>query len=336
MAAIRWGILGTGRMAAQMATELRSLREAGAELVAVGSRSYRAAAAFAARFGITRPCGSYLQLAADREIDIVYVATPPSEHAAHMMLCLQSGKAVLCEKPFTTDAAQARQVLDLARQRGLFVMEAMWTRFLPAVLALRRLISERAVGRPELLVGGGAFVPAYDPHSYLFSSRLGGGVLLDCGVYLISLSSLLLGSVRAVHASGDIGVHGVDESNAFILDHAGGARALLYVSMRARRPPDLELVGEHGRIHVGAPVFRPTRLTLSRSDGGNEALEFPIEGSGYHYQIIAAMEAMRRGRLEVADMPWSETLSIVSVMDDIRRQLTPIQSTLEATPPVLP
>jgi len=320
MTTIRWGILGTGRMASTMAQELRSLSGQGAELIAVGSRSPRSAADFAQRFGIPRAYGSYAELASNSHIDAVYIATPPSEHAAHMSMCLESGRSVLCEKPFTVNAAEACQVVQLSRERGLFLMEAMWTRFLPAVETLRRMVADGAIGRPALLIGGGAFVPAYEPDYYLFSSHLGGGVLNDAGVYLVSLSSMLLGEPHAVRASGEFGEHGVDEHAAWILEHAGGARSLLYVSLRARRAPDLEILGSDGNIVVAPPVFRPTRLSVARSTGSTEILDFPIAGSGYGHQLMAAMAAIRRGEREVAAMPLEETLSVMATMDAIRSQ----------------
>lgn len=330
MKPIRWGIFGTGRMAATMAEELLRLESQGARLVAVASRDRQRAEHFATRFNIGAAHASYTELARDGSVDVLYIATPPSEHHAHVALCLQNGKSVLCEKPFTTDAAQARELTELARDRGLFLMEAMWTRFLPACIALRRLVSEGAIGRPQLLIGGGAFIPAYDPDHYLFCARLGGGVLLDAGVYLVSLANMLLGRPHRVHASGDLGAHGVDEHDCFILDHDGGARALLYVSLRARRAPDLELLGDAGRIYIGAPVFRPTRLVLSRPAREDEVLEFPIDGSGHGYQVIAVMDALRADRIETAEMPLEETLSIMTALDEIGRQF--VRADVQARP----
>lgn len=320
---IRWGILGTGRMAALMAQELIGLKSEGAGLVAVASRDADRAGGFARRFDIGTAHASYGGLAQDGAVDIVYIATPPSEHYAQIRLCLEAGKSVLCEKPFTTDAAQAREVIQLARARGLFLMEAMWTRFLPALTALRGLMSGRAIGRPQLLIGGGAFIPAPEPEHYLLCRRLGGGVLLDAGVYLVSLASMLLGPTRRVCASGDIGAHGVDEHDCWILEHEGGARSLLYVSLRARRPPDLEILGDEGRILIAAPVFRPTALILRRASGAEETVEFPLAGSGYGYQLIAAMNAVREGRTQTSEMPLDETLSIMTIMDEIRSQFAP-------------
>ncbi|MBS0417895.1 MAG: Gfo/Idh/MocA family oxidoreductase [Proteobacteria bacterium] len=320
MRPVRWGILGTGRMAAAMAVELQNLRAQGIQLRAVASRSARAATDFASRHGIPSSYGAYPELAEDPGIDIVYVATPPSEHADHMMLCLQNHKAVLCEKPFTLSARQARLVIETARANKLFLMEAMWTRFLPAITDLRGLISRGTLGTINLIISGGAFVPDCPPSYYLLNAALGGGALLDAGVYLVSLSSMLLGAPSRVHAALDLGSGGVDEQDALMLEHDSGAKALLYVSMRSRRAPDMEIVGTQGRILVGAPVFKPSLLTLITHCGSQETREFVINGSGYGYQLLAAADALRNGQTECAIMPLAETLSIMETLDEARRQ----------------
>ena len=317
---IRWGILGTGRMAQTMAAELRLLAPQGAQLVAVGSRSAASAQAFAQRNEIPRAHATHEALAADEDIDAVYVATPPVAHAANVRACLEHGKAVLCEKPFTLNAAEAGDLIALARARGVFLMEAMWTRFLPAVEAIRDLLRRGAIGEVQMIVGGGAFIPEYDPHYYLFSPQLGGGAMLDAGVYLVSMSSMCLGRPQRVLSSGGMSRHGVDDHDFVILEHASGARASLYVSLRAKRSPDLEILGDGGRIHVGAPVFRPTQLTLVSGAQAAKVLDYPIAGTGYGYQAIEVMAALRAGRKESAVMPLDETLSIMETLDEARRQ----------------
>ncbi len=307
-------------MAAVMAAELQALGPQGARLVAVGSRTQAAADSFAKRFGIPRAHGSHEALAADEAIDAVYIASPPVAHAGNMLSCLRHRKAVLCEKPFTTNAAEAREAIDLARTSGVFLMEAMWTRFLPAVRALRELLASGAIGQIQLMIGGGAFVPDPEPGYYLFSPELGGGALLDAGVYLVSMSSMCLGAPQRVLSSAEIGRHGVDDHDVLVLEHAGGARSLLYVSLRARRSPDLEILGDAGRIHVAAPIFKPPRLTLIRDGQEAQTLEYPVSGSGYGYQAVELMEAVRAGRTESAVMPLSETLSIMETLDEARRQ----------------
>jgi predicted dehydrogenase len=318
---VRWGILGTGRMATVMAGELTAMRAEGIELVAVASRNVQSAKSFARRYGIHRAWGSYAELAADAGVDAVYVATPHSLHHDNILACLRGGKAVLCEKPFTLSAPQARAVIDEARGRGLFIMEAMWTRFLPAVVALRKLLQAGAIGRVQMIIGGGAFVPDFGPEHYLLNKDLGGGVLLDAGVYLVSMASMILGTPTRIQASGIIGSLGVDEQDAILLEHANGSAALLYVSLRARRSPDLEILGESGRISIAAPIFKPAKLTVWNKDGVATVTEYPVSGTGYGYQIREAAEALRAGRRESTVMPLDETLSIMQTMDTIRRQI---------------
>ena len=318
---VRWGILGTGRMAARMARELVAMRSEGVALVAVASRSIQAAKAFATQHGIRKAWGDYASLTTDPEVDVIYVATPHSLHQQNMLSCLEGTKAVLCEKPFTIDARQAQAVIESARAKNLFLMEAMWTRFLPAVVALRDLLRSATIGQVQMIVGGGAFVPDATTAPYLLDKALGGGALLDAGVYLVSMASMLLGKPSRIYASGIIGPSGVDEQDAIILDHPIGATALLYISLRTRRAPDLEILGEKGRISVGAPIFKPARLTVSMQDGTSTTTEFPIAGSGYGYQVREVMAALRAGQRESSIMSLDETLSIMQTTDAIREQI---------------
>lgn len=315
---VRWGILGTGRMADTLAREIAGMPAERAQLVAVGSRSAATAEAFARRHGIPHRWTGHLELARDRDVDAVYVATPHGLHFEHALACLEAGKAVLCEKPFTLNAAQAARLVGVARENGLFLMEAMWTRFLPAIIAVRELVAAGTLGRVALVIGGGAFIPAYDPAHYLFDPKLGGGALLDAGVYLVSLASMILGTPARVLSSGRIGQHGVDEQVVVLLDQPGGAQAALYVSLRARRSPDLEIMGERARVRIDAPVFRPQGLTLSRPGEPDARAEYPIEGTGYGPMIEAAITAIRGGRIESEVMPLEETLSIMRTMDQVR------------------
>ncbi|MGH8265072.1 MAG: Gfo/Idh/MocA family protein [Steroidobacterales bacterium] len=321
MTAVRWGILGTGRMAETVAKEFAALRAEGIDLAGVASRSTDKAHAFAGRHGIPKPFGDYAKLAADPGIDAIYIATPHTEHAGNMLSAIAGGKAVLCEKPFTVNARQARIVIDAARSRGTFLMEAMWTRFLPAVSALRELIASGTIGRVQMIVGGGAFLPDRTQAHYLLDKSLAGGALLDAGVYLVSMASMLLGTPTRSQIAGSLGPSGVDEHDAMVFEHAGGAMSLLYISLRTSRAPDLEILGDTGRIHVAAPIFRPTRLTVATTDGKSSVHDYPIAGSGYGYQIREVSEGLRAGRRESAVMPLAESLSIVETMDRLRGQM---------------
>ncbi|MGI9260473.1 MAG: Gfo/Idh/MocA family protein, partial [Woeseiaceae bacterium] len=186
------GILGTGRMAHAFATGIRETDKA--TLVAVGSRNAETAKQFADEFGIIAAHAGYAALAGDPNVDLVYVASPHSLHSEHCLMCLDAGKAVLCEKPFSINAQEARAVIERARKQQLFLMEAMWTRFIPAVCRLRELLEAGAIGETKLLVAGGAYMPEFDPDFYLFRPDLGGGVLLDAGVYLVSIASMIFGA----------------------------------------------------------------------------------------------------------------------------------------------
>jgi predicted dehydrogenase len=308
-------------MAATVAAEMAALGPAGLALAGVASRRYDRAAAFAAQHPGCRPFADDRELFEDPAIDAVYIATPPSEHCRAMLAAIAAGKAVLCEKPFTINAIEAGQVIDAARRRGVFVMEALWSRFLPAYVALRKLLGAGAIGTPQMLVAGGAFVPEPREGHYLLDPKLGGGVLLDAGVYLLSLTSMVLGEPSRIQASIRMGPSGVDEHDAMILDHAGGAVALLYVSLRARRSPDMEILGDRGRLCVASPIFKPARITLWDRQGAESTREYPVSGSGYGYQILAVNEALRAGALESEVMPLAETASIMRSMDAIRRQI---------------
>lgn len=315
---VRWGILGTGRMAGAFATALRALPDA--ELRAVASRSPDAAARFAAAHGIHVGHAGYEALAGDPDIDVVYVATPHARHARDALLCLAAGKAVLLEKPFTINAGEAAAVIAAARGRGLFVMEAMWTRFVPAMVALRRLLAEVAIGTPQLLVAGGAYIPDAAPGHYLLERTLGGGVLLDAGVYLVSLASLIFGAAVDVHGTATLNDDGIDVQDAMALRYAAGGVANLYVSLRARQSPAATLLGSEGRLTVHPPVFCPDRLTLARSGADEQVIEAPHTGSGYQYQAVEVMRCLREGRTESETMPLAESLAIMRTLDELRRR----------------
>ncbi len=316
---IRWGVLGTGRMAEAFARCLKEVEDA--ELVAVGSRASESAAAFAVRHAARNAYAGYEEVAADPEVDVVYIATPHALHRDNTLMSLRSGKAVLCEKPFAINATEAAAMIEEARDRGLFLMEAMWTRYVPAVVKLRELLAEGAIGEVQLIIAGGAYQPAPDPEFYLFRPELGGGVLLDAGVYLVSMASMIFGSPSRIAAVGRLTAQGIDEQEGVLLEHEGGGIANLYVSLRAQSPPDMTLLGSAGRIHVHPPIFAPKRLTLTRYDGDDEILELPFAAEGYQFQAQEVGACLRGGRLQSTVMPLDETLHIMQTMDAIRDQL---------------
>ena len=314
----RWGILGLGSIAGQFAAGLQSVPDA--ELAAVASRTQDKADAFGEKHGAARRYGSYRDLAADPDIDAVYIATPHPMHAEDSILCLEAGKAVLTEKPFTVNAAQARATIDAARANNVFLMEAMWTRFLPVMTKVRELIASGAIGNLRLVQADFGFRADVNPESRLFSPALGGGALLDVGSYCVSLASMLLGTPTQITGVADIGETGVDEQAAMLLKYAGGQIAVLSTAVRTSTPQEAYLVGTAGKIHIPSPWWKPSKLTLSRDGQDAETLALPFEGNGYNYQAMEVARCVRAGQTESPILPQDETLRIMETLDALRAQ----------------
>jgi len=313
---IRWGILGTGVIAHKFATGLKAA--SGAELAAVGSRTQVTADEFGDTFGVPRRHASYEELANDPEIDVIYVSTPHPMHKDNSLLCLNAGKAVLCEKPFTINATEAEAMISLARQKGLFLMEAMWTRYLPAVIKTRQLIAEGVLGKIRMIVADFGFRAEFDPQHRLFNPELGGGALLDAGIYPISFASMIFGSPTQVTSLAQLGQTGVDEQSAYLLGYEQGQLALLASAVRTDMPSEAIVMGTKGRVRLHSPIYCPRSLTLSLPDQADEMIEPPMVGNGYNYEAVEVMNCLRAGKLESEIMPLDETLAIMKTMDQIR------------------
>ena len=316
---IHWGILGTGNIAKQFARGLAVLPDA--ELAAVGSRSRVNADAFGDEFNVPHRFASYAALADAPDIDVVYVATPHSLHRDNSLLCLQAGKAVLCEKPFAINAAEAEEVVAMARERQLFLMEAMWTRFLPVLVETRQLLADGAIGDVRIITADFGFCASFNPQSRLFDPHLGGGALLDVGVYTVSLASMVFGSPPSrISSIAHLGQTGVDEQAAMILGYDRGQLAVLTTAIRANTPQEATLNGTEGQIQIHAPWWKPDALTLSVQGQEDQVVHLPLEGNGYNYEAVEAMNCLRSGRAESDVMPLDETVAIMKTMDQIRAQ----------------
>jgi predicted dehydrogenase len=308
---IRWGILGTGTIAHSFALGLRDAP--GAELVAVGSRSQAGADRFAEEFGIPRRHPSYAALAADREVDVVYVSTPHSRHRDDTILCLEAGRHVLCEKPFAINALEAEEMVACARANRRFLMEAMWTRFNPVMVKVRELLAAGAVGEVRMLFADFGFRIEPDPRHRLFDPELGGGALLDVGVYCVSLAHMVFGG-PAPEADGfaHLGGTRVDEQCAWLMRYPNGALALLGAAIRTETPQEAAICGTAGTIRI--PRFwSPRGLTLN-----GESVPVEVSGNGYQYQAIEVMERIRAGQLESEVMSLDMTLAVQRDLDALR------------------
>lgn len=315
---IRWGILGTGAIAGSFATGLQSLDDA--RLAAVGSRSAESGAAFAERFDNPRVHVGYEELAADPEVDIIYVATPHPMHYPAVRLCLEAGKPVLCEKPFTVNAREAAELIALARERKLFLMEAMWNRFLPLSRRFIELAHDGTIGEPRLLTADFGFRHGGDAGHRLFAPAYAGGALLDVGVYVVSLASQLFGAPERIATLAHLGPTGVDEQSAMIFGYPQGEMAQLTVAVRTSTLQEAVLMGDAGTLRIHSPWWKPTKLTITRPGRPDEEIEIPFTGNGYNYEAAEAGRCLRAGLLESPGMPLDETLSIMQTLDQIRAE----------------
>ena len=314
---IRWGVLGPGSIARKFATGLQSLSDA--QLVAVGSRSQASADKFGDEFGVPRRYASYAELANDPDVDAIYVATPHSFHQEHTQLCLRAGKAVLCEKPFAINAAQSAAMIATARETKVFLMEAMWTRFLPLIVRVRELIAEGAIGELRMLWSDFGFRTSVNPSGRLFDPALGGGGLLDVGIYPVSMAAMLLGQPNRIASLADLGETGIDEQAGMVLGYPGEKMAILATAVRTTTPMETTIMGSSGSIRIHTPSWCPTRLTLSNQAGVQE-IEVPMVGNGYHYEAAEVARCLRAGLTESPSMTLDESLAIMQTLDAIRAQ----------------
>jgi predicted dehydrogenase len=314
---VRWGILATGGMAAAFTEDL--LREPEARVTAVGSRSVAGAQRFAKRFGIPRAHGTWQELAADPEVDVVYVATPHAHHLAAATACLEAGKPVLCEKPFALSGRQTRALVELAGKQGLFLMEAMWTYVNPTVRRVADLVADGAIGEVRSLhasFGGRVTVP---PEHRLWDPAAGGGALLDLGTYPVSFAHLLLGVPDSVTAHARLSARGVDEQTGVLLGYADGAMAVLTCSLLADDERRAVVYGTAGRIEIPADFYNPGSFVLHRDGHEPQTVTAPPQlGNGYGHQAREVMRCLRVGLTESPLVPLAGSLAVMDTLDKVR------------------
>ena len=321
MTGLRWGILATGGIATAFASDLRT---AGLDPVAVGSRSQASADEFARRFDIPRAHGSYAALAEDPEVDIIYVATPHPMHHEDARLALQNGKHVLVEKAFTLNRAEAEDLQRLGAENGLLVMEAMWTRYLPHMVRLREIIAEGTLGEIRSVSADHTQSLPTDPAHRLNDLALGGGALLDLGIYPISFIWDVLGEPVGITATARLIETGADAEVATIMTHANGAISTSLSSSRTVGPNTAVVLGTAARIEIDRIWYTPTSFRVVSADGAVlERYESQVEGRGMQYQALAAEGAVAAGDTAGAllPLPTAESVAIMGTLDEIRRQI---------------
>ena len=312
--ALRWGILATGHIARTFA---RDLVDAGFTLAAVGSRAPGAAEAFAAEFGIPRAHGSYEQLVADPEVDVIYVATPHPLHAENALLAIDAGKHVLIEKPFTMTRSDAQRIADRAAERGVIAMEAMWTRFLPHMVHVRQLLAAAAIGEVRTVIADHTQSLPTDPQHRLQNPALGGGALLDLGIYPVSFAVDVLGLPTSIQAHATMTPTGVDRQTAMIFGYDDGRQAVLHCALDTAGSNRAVVLGTAGALEFDRVWYTPTAVTRYDRDWNVvERFAAPVATRGMHFQ---AAELERRVAGERAStLPLDESVAIMGVLDEVR------------------
>jgi len=353
---IRWGILGTGAAAWNLAQNFSQVKDA--ELLAVGSRSQDTARAFTDGFKVKRAYSSYAELLQDSDIDVVYVATPHHRHKDDCLQCLEAGKAVLCEKPFSLNAEQAEEVISVARKKKLFCMEAMWMRFIPLIREIKRRVDQGEIGDIQMLKADFGYPALFDPESRFFSLKKGGGSLMDRGIYTLSLAFYLIGQPEYVNSYAAIGKTGVDDQSAYLLGYENGAVADLASTLMTYATNEAVIMGSKGQIRIHDPFYCPNRMSIKsfpevsapafstlqnmpglkqklkqnplvnriyprisqilRALNGGESVYISFAGNGYQYEIAEVTQCLQRGEVESQVMPLDETLAIMQTMDAMR------------------
>lgn len=316
MTGLRWGILGPGGIARAFASDLRT---AGLDIAAVGSRRREAAEAFAAEFSVPHVHGSYEELVADPDVDIVYIATPHPFHAEQAILALEAGKHVLVEKPFTINATEAAAVRDAARARGLLAMEAMWTRYLPSMVRIREIIASGSLGEIRAVTADHTQKITTDPAHRLNALELGGGALLDLGIYPVSFTWDVLGAPATIVASATLGSTGADSEIATIFTYPSGAIATTLSVAHSSGPNTAHIIGTEARIDIDHVWYNQTSFRVLSPDGTVlESYDEKIDGRGMQYQALAAERFVTSGAMDSDILPLDEVVAIMDTLDTVR------------------
>ncbi|QNN54850.1 Gfo/Idh/MocA family oxidoreductase [Nocardioides mesophilus] len=316
---VRWGVLATGKIATTFA---RNLAQAdGCEVTAVAARRLESAVRFAAEHGIGTAYGDYRALVEDPEVDVVYVATPHALHKEHVMLAFEAGKPVLCEKAITLTGDDAAELAAEARARGLFLMEAMWMRCLPMIRRLGQLVDSGAIGEVRQVRADLGFRVDKPPTDRLLDPALGGGALLDMGIYPLTFAHLFLGEPAHVAATAGLSGSGVDLDIAMVQSYASGAIAALTASMTSLSPRTASIATDLGRLDFGEAFHHPRTVTWTGADGSTETLHEPFLGTGLVHEALEVVRCLRNGEIESPLVPLDETVALMRQMDVIRRQV---------------
>lgn len=316
---INWGIIGLGNIAHKFAADLLLAKDA--KLKAVASRNIEKSNLFGQKYQAERCYNSYEELANDPTIDVIYIATPHVFHYQHTMMCLKAGKHVLCEKAFGMNTQEVESMISEAKQRKLFLMEALWTRFIPITGKLIELVQQKTIGEIKQIRADFGFVGDLNPERRIYNKELGGGSLLDVGIYPVYLSLLLLGPPQRIQAMAEMTSSQVDQFCAMLFDYPQGEKAVLESSIAVKTPTEAYVFGSEGTIKLHPSFHHSQMLSIYKTHHKTEDIHLKYEGNGYYHEILEVHACLYQGKLESDKMPHSMSLNLIQTLDRIRHKI---------------
>ncbi len=319
MKTINWGIIGPGKIADKFASDLGSVPNS--KLYAIASSSIERAKNFAERYHVEHYFDNYEAMLNLTNLDVVYVATPHTFHAEHSILCLKKGIPVLCEKPFAMNLREVQNMIETARIHNVFLMEAMWTRFIPAIQKTLELIQNGEIGNIKTIQADFGFAADIDPSSRLFAPSLGGGALLDIGIYPIYLSLLLLGYPIKIKALSEFSETHVDTTTSILLQYKNNATALLNCSISAQTRTEALIYGDKGYIQIVGRFMEAKQIILKKNNEEEQVFEFPRTTFGYNFEAQEVVQCLLQNKKESDLMPLSTSIKLISLLDEVRQEI---------------
>jgi predicted dehydrogenase len=313
-----WGMLGAGRIANKFADGLKCLPNA--NRYAVAARSLERAEVFKNNHDFEKAYGSYEEMLADPQVDVVYISTTNNLHYEHTMMCLEAGKAVLCEKPFASNREQVEKMVAKAREKNVFLMEALWSRFLPSMIQFKEQVERGNIGKPLLLQCNFGFISPFDPNKRVYDPALGGGSIPDIGIYPIFTAMYLFGYPEKIEVMSVPSPTGTDWTTSILFKHKGKEISMLLSSFEMIPDNEARLYGEGGFLKLHSMFHMPTRLSIKRNDGNEEEIFVSSTGNGYNYEAAEVMACLGRKQIESPELPLSFSLDLMQVLDEVSRK----------------
>ena len=316
---INWGILGLGKIANKFVQDLLLFEKA--NLYGVASRNSDKAKEFSQKYKAVKHYGSYRELAQDPEVDIIYIATPHTLHFENTMMCLREGKSVLCEKPLGINANQVKTMIAESKSRKLFLMEALWTRFIPATEKMLELVESGKIGDINFMRADFGIKADTNPQGRVYNKKLGGGSLLDIGIYPVYLSLLLIGVPIDIKAMARMSETEVDSYCAMLFDYENGEKAILESTFEAETPTEAYIYGNKGRIKMHTRFHQANRISLFLNDGSKEVFDIEYKGCGYYHEIEEVTQCLTSGKIESKKLPHSISMNLITLLDQIKQKI---------------